>query len=1032
MRYFQQKDKNIPTRFTDFDDTFYSEPGRSISILFTQILPWNTLILGCSRGIELSVIGQVPGKAGQFLFNLDEGSRAEMPYADGEPSYPVGMCIDYNYNQAYVIDEKTVNPCPVLLALTSEGVLSSFRLLNLNEATSLVSATEQVPVIPSTRSKSLISLKSDAPKTQEPQKESAKSCLFGTLPVTPKVATTSASVPAPVSFSAPLQNFGAKLPTVPEVKSESQPSGLFAPLPQNQTKSQEKVVKQPLTHKPSLPIANKAPEKQSTSLSETEKKDALENHANLDSVFAKSIDDEIKKFSAELEQHKAASNRLQDVKDILSNDELKAVSDKIKLMEKKLSAVHNIISNINKDVCNDKDTLLVALASLEDAKSSYNCYNDPSYIALLKSKPLDKMTRKLRDDLFAKFAQMQSLVDELNLQLDTEWGNMHSNKKTTPTSRTIYKTLSQHRIISNEQEKAIDILLKQLSNLTLKPASKSPLKSPVVKSISPVKQKILKGVFESHRPKSKVITSPAKLNISSFNSSYSKPKALPTMSEDAEQESENGNEQENANMNQKHGSKPEPVKYGIPTLSYSENPKFDYDDPSKLVESDDRVPSVVLKYMPSTPQVIPSTEEKVKGAKELVSKMVDFVQKEKDSSINATDKSYAEQFIPVMRTKGPVAPGQAPNAVIQPISAVKEGTGIHPSSVSSLFGIPAKGGPSPSGTSLFGLPKTNSTSPKEVSSTYLTPEQNSGLFGFGSSQSVVGVTKTPGVDGKSIFGGQSPASSTGLFAPVSTPPLNTAQFGTKTTPILVTPRTQTPPQSNIFGTMKTATSNRPSSPADSFPVFGVPAAEFDESRKGPSEALDYNGSSEESTESRASSAASETDVKAISSTDSTGPDESSSLADDPKTESNIFLSSGSKNNSLCDSSNEPKKDFLFAAAPSSTNIFAMANSSSGNIFNSIGSDNALGSGGSTLGFFAPVSKSEKEQKKDGSPSIGGSLSSSQEKSPVTPPQNAATEKVQPQVSSGTVGSLSLEKVDKPASAKALFGSDSKENKGDLF
>ena len=79
---FQFKDKSIPPKFTDFDDVFYSEPGRALGIMFAQVLPWNTLALGCSRGLELAFIGAVPEKQGQFLFNLDEGARAEMPYAD--------------------------------------------------------------------------------------------------------------------------------------------------------------------------------------------------------------------------------------------------------------------------------------------------------------------------------------------------------------------------------------------------------------------------------------------------------------------------------------------------------------------------------------------------------------------------------------------------------------------------------------------------------------------------------------------------------------------------------------------------------------------------------------------------------------------------------------------------------------------------------------------------------------------------------------------------------------------------------------
>ncbi|KAL5258562.1 hypothetical protein ACHWQZ_G009142 [Mnemiopsis leidyi] len=1045
-----QKDKKIPTNFTDFDDIFYTEPGRAIAVLFSQILPWNTLLLGCSRGIELGVIGEVPGKQGQFLFNLDEGARAEMPFQDGEPSYPVGMCVDYNFNHPTIIGEKSIDPSPVLMTLTSEGVLCSFKLLNLNVTTGLVSPLEHPAVAPPSRTKSIVNVKKTA--TSAPvSAPAAKPSLFAPssaapfpslgvpgLASTPTAAATSFSAPFSTQKRDSTPSLTAGFPT------ESKPATSVLTKPETAKHQEVKVVKEPLSRKPSLPISSTPLEKP---VAVEKKKDSQENQANLDSIFAKSIDEEVKNFSYQLEQHKLSSNRLEDVKDILSKDELKDFSKKIANLEKKLKKLHSMLDTVNKDVSGEKDTLLVALASLEEAKGYYNCYNDPSYIALLKSKPLDKMTRKLKDDLYAKFAQMQNLIDELNIQLDTEWENMHSNKKTTPTSRMIYKTLSQHRTISNEQEKTVDTLLKQLGNLTLKPKEDSPLKSKPVtanaKTISPQKQKMLRGIFENRMPKSKVVTSPAKLSISSFSTSYSKPPFLPPMSEKGEPE-DSDTEKENKNLNSAMNNKPDQMKMGIPTLTYSEKPKFDLDDPTRLLDGDEKVPTVVLKYMPSTPQVVPSAEEKAKGAQELVSKLMDFAQKEKDSGPGNTDSTFAQKFVPVMRTKGPVAPGQAPNAVIQPLSAVSEST-VAPQKSSGLFGAPAAGtsfsltSGSPQTSSLFGLPKTQSTSPQNGSNK---PEP-SGLFSFASTPQTA--TKTPVVDAKTMFGAQPPAQSTGsLFAPVSTPPLNAAQIGAKTTPILVTPKATTPPQANIFGTLK-PTAELPKSPGgDSFPVFGVPASQFDKERESPATLPDYNESSEES--STTSLASSKTDTKVGSSIESSGQDKTSEDKIEPTETKNIFAADVSKP-TLFSSSADASKN-LFAAAPSSGNIFAMASSSSsgGNIFTSSSSSgNLFGSGGSTAGFFAPVSKATDDHKKESSPSIGGSLVSSQEKSPATPPQTAptscytstasppkatlSTTETTPQTTTN-VFAVGGKEQDKPLSAKNLFGADAKENEGE--
>ena len=1076
LTFFQQKDKKVPTKFTDFDDIFYSEPGRAIAILFCQILPWNTLLLGCSRGIELGVIGEVPDKQGQFLFNLDEGSRAEMPFSNGEPSYPVGMCVDYNYGQPTVIGEKSISPSPVLLTLTSEGVLCSFKLLNFNAADTLVTPLGQPSAPPASRTKSIVNIKK-APSAGSVGAQSAKTSLFGAPP-----AASFPSLGAPSLASTPtvgsLNSLSASI-TVPKhvptpslatgLPSENKPAAPIFAKPEVPKNPEVKVVKEPLSRKPSLPIVNKPLEKP---VAVEKKKDSQENQANLDSIFAKSINDEVKNFSHQLEQHKISSNRLDDVKDILSKDDLKQFSNKVAALEKKLSKVHTALSNVNKDVSGEKDTLLVALASLEEAKGYYNCYNDPSYIALLKSKPLDKMTRKLKDDLYAKFAQMQNLIDELNIQLDTEWENMHSKKKTTPTSRMIYKTLSQHRTISNEQEKKVETLLKQLSNVTLKTKEESPpcskLGTTSTKSISPQKNKILRGIFENRIPRSKVVTSPAKLNISSFNASYAKPPALPPMSENSEP-GDSDAEKENQNLNNSFNAKPEQLKMGIgiPTLKYSEKPKFDLDDPTKLIGGDEKVPTVVLKYMPSSPQVVPSAEEKAKGAQELVSKLMDFAQKEKESGPGNTDSTFSQKFVPVMRTKGPVAPGQAPNAVIQPVSVanLQDSANSVPKS-SGLFSAPASGtpfslgsGPSQTGT-VFGGPKTQSTSPLNHSNK---PEP-SGLFSFTPKPQLQGATKTPVVDAKTMFGAQPSAQNTGsLFAPVSTPPLNAAQIGTKTTPILVTPKATTPPQTNIFGTLTPAAEPPKSPGGDNFPVFGVPASQFDKERESSSILPDYIESSEES--STTSLASSKTDAKIGSSIESTDQEKAVEEKIETKEAVNIFTSDTnvSKPSPFGATGGSPKN--LFAAAPSSSNIFAMANSSStgGNIFTSSSDSgpNIFLSGGSTSGFFAPVNKAADDAKKDSSPSIGGSLVSSQEKSPVTPPQAgtaptatppqkttvsapAATPpqkaavsapaavapetETTPQAAANPFVSA-IKEEEKPASVKNLFGSDTKENEG---
>ena len=784
-----------------------------------------------------------------------------MPYVDGEASYPTGLCVDYTYTQPTVIGETSLPPTPVLLVLTSQNMLCSYRLMNSACSDALTSEAVSLAAPPPTRMKSVVNIsKPVAAPTAAPAAPTAapaapaatpiatpapaliaapapsltSSASFGSLPKVssssslglPKVSSSGSLFTAPTSgslFGAPSSN------NLNQLSGPPKPSfGLAAPKPTPislpcETPKSSLTAKAPLTAKPSLamPTLTKtepaAPPPQPKAPAPVvnkplSKKEEEENQAAMDSIFAQSIEKEIKQFGSQLEQHKSANLRMQDTNDIFSKEEIKERGNQSLNYENQLSDIKSILENVNTNLQDEKDTLLVALASLEEAKGSYACYKDPAYLAIMRSKPLDKLTKKKRNDVHAKFAQMHQLVEDLNLQLDKEWEDMHVGKRHTPSSRTIYKTLSQHRTISSSQEKLVDTLMKQISNLTMTPLSPPTPKVPTAASISPLKKKALKGFLDNYKPKSRVITSPAKLNISSYNSIKAKPFNMAPESPPEPSPEPTLAPARVKNLDTE--DKPELNKFGIPTLQYSEKPKFDSDDPTLFIEADSRCPSVVLQYRPSVPHVVQTREEKTRGAQQLVTQFMQKIQQEGTPS----GDNFSQQYVPVMRTKGPVLPGQAPNAVIVPSQSATGGTPQYEptppaktQSAISLFGQQVTGSaPNPylPISSPFGLGSSGESSKSVVATAGTTPKatDNTPVFSFfsGTSSSTPPPRTTPVIDGRTI--GTPP--SAGMFAPVSTPPPNPDRIATNS-PILVTPKSTA-----LF---------QPNQSEGGYPVVGSPA-----------------------------------------------------------------------------------------------------------------------------------------------------------------------------------------------------------------
>ncbi|XP_063966327.1 nuclear pore complex protein Nup214-like [Lytechinus pictus] len=128
--------KERPVSYINFEDVCFGSCEERAACYYMQYLDkWQFAITCSSNSMDGAVLGrQQENKDLWEIWTLDDAARIEVPLCDHEETMPLGMATDYTSQINITIKQHTLPPAPILMVLSSEGLLCPFYVINLEDA----------------------------------------------------------------------------------------------------------------------------------------------------------------------------------------------------------------------------------------------------------------------------------------------------------------------------------------------------------------------------------------------------------------------------------------------------------------------------------------------------------------------------------------------------------------------------------------------------------------------------------------------------------------------------------------------------------------------------------------------------------------------------------------------------------------------------------------------------------------------------------------------------------------------------------